>query len=124
MTIQDIQEYFMNFEQSIIHSQRIKYFIQALDCGKKGLESKKLNNFEKLNYAYSRKLIESLSLESNLPYPEEEWLRYIVISYRNSNVFERIFKDHPKLKTIWKQFLESHNDDLQYIIRLTKENRI
>lgn len=122
MEIQEAQQSFIHFEQSIEHAQRIKYFDQALDYCKsimdKQSDEEDLKNIKRMNYIYSRKLIEGLSLESTLPYPDKEWFDYLkIILLHNPEICKNVLEDNPRLKIIWKQFLESHGDDINNIIK-------
>ena len=122
MGIQVAQQSFIQFEQSIEHAQRIKYFYQALDNCKsimdKQSDEEDLKNIKRMNYIYSRKLIEALSLESTLPYPDKEWFDYLnIILLHNPEICKNVLEDYPRLKIIWEQFLESHGDDIYNLIK-------
>ncbi len=118
MEIQEVQQSFIQFEQSIEHAQRIKYFNQALDNSKNISDIEDLKNIKRMNYIYSRKLIGALSLESTLPYPDKEWFDYLkIFLLHNPEICKNVLENSPRLKIIWEQFLESHGEDINNIIK-------
>ncbi len=118
MEIQEVQQSFIQFEQSIEHAQRIKYFNQALDNSKNISDIEDLKNIKRMNYIYSRKLIGALSLESTLPYPDKEWFDYLKnFLLHNPEIYKNVLENSPRLKIIWEQFLESHGEDINNIIK-------
>lgn len=60
-----------------------------------------LKNIKRMNYIYSRKLIEALSLESTLPYPDKEWFDYLnIILLYNPKICKNVLEYYPRLKII------------------------
>jgi len=120
--IKEAERFFVEFEHSRDHKNRLKYFKKALTITTKILDNDSPKNtiqeINNLNYLYTRKLIEELSPESSIPLPEEEWLKYlIIVEIENKDICKKVLQDNRDLNNIWISFLESWRDDFDYVRR-------
>jgi len=120
--IKEAERFFVEFEHSRDHKNRLKYFKKALTITTKILDNDSSKNtiqeINNLNYLYTRKLIEELSPESSIPLPEEEWLKYlIIVEIENKDICKKVLQDNRDLNNIWISFLESWRDDFDYVRR-------
>ena len=121
--LDDIRKAFSNFESSNDHSERVKFFQDALNQAKTILESNvpqiEKDKINDLKYIYTRKLLEQIGPACGLTFPEEHWIYYLKFLHIDCRKeVDKIFSENIKLKENYKTFFESVSDDIEAIKRM------
>ncbi len=121
--LSEIRELFSCFERSSAHHERVKSFRNALDKIKEFMMSspdkEEIEITNNLKLAYTRKLLEQISPESEIPFPEEYWIDYakILLIECKPEVEEIVAKNSQLLRNL-NLFKESIKGDLQEFVRM------
>ncbi len=123
--LDDIRKAFSNFERSKDHSERVKFFQDALNQAKTILESNiaqsEKDKINDLKYIYTRKLLEQIGPEYGLTFPEDHWVDYwMFLDFDCKKEVDKLFSENMKLKENYKIFFESVRDDMKALLRFFK----
>lgn len=119
-----IREAFSNFEKSTDHVKRIRYFSEAIELIKKynDVTPDHQKIIKNLKLTYTRKLIEQLSPETKLDFPENEWPAYLsILIFDCKKEVEQLTSEYPELKKKHLTFIESLKEDIKSLIEYLKK---
>ncbi|MEK0337559.1 MAG: hypothetical protein QQN41_09020 [Nitrosopumilus sp.] len=113
-------ELFKEFERSKDHSIRVKCFKEAVDKTNDYLEKNPDNQFSEIilnmQSSYTRKLLEQLDYEFNLPPIENEWIGYLFVLIKIKKIRDNLTKESTELQRNWSQFINAWREDIKYLI--------
>ena len=120
-------ELFKEFENSRVHSQKVKHFQAAIDIIESYLSENPDSPYKEFllhqKKAYTRVLLQDISEGSGLPNPQVEWWNYLLILVRCEKEAKIIVGENFKLKESYDNFWVMWGDDALRVAEYAEQAR-